>query len=105
VSLVRVGRGLPCSFSVSSSPASPHARASDVWDGTLSPQHGVSAVAPGRWAQEAVAEALEDVARILRRRPPGRVGGYVRPAVVRDEIIRQAIVNEAKRLYGQREMA
>ena len=29
----------------------------------------------------------------------------IRPADVRDEIIRQALVNEATRLYGQREVA
>ena len=29
----------------------------------------------------------------------------IRPADVRDEIIRQALVNEATRLYGTREMA
>lgn len=28
----------------------------------------------------------------------------IRPADVRDEIIRQALVNEATRLYGQREV-
>jgi hypothetical protein len=29
----------------------------------------------------------------------------IRPADVRDEIIRQALVNEATRLYGQKEIA
>ena len=58
-------------------------------------------MAPGPWTQKAVADALEDVARTLRRRPPVRVRGYVRPPVVRDEIIRQAMVNEATRLYGR----
>lgn len=57
------------------------------------------------WTPTDVAEALEDVARTRRRRPAVRVPVCVRPAVVRDETIRQAMVNEAKRLYGQREMA
>jgi hypothetical protein len=29
----------------------------------------------------------------------------IRPADVRDEIVRQAIINEATRLYGRREVA
>jgi hypothetical protein len=41
------------------------------------------------------------------RRAAWRKQGIVviRPADVHDEIIRQALVNEATRLYGQREMA
>jgi hypothetical protein len=41
------------------------------------------------------------------RRAAWRKQGIVviRPADVRDEIVRQALVNEATRLYGQREIA
>jgi hypothetical protein len=43
---------------------------------------------------------------VMRRAAWRRQGIVViRPADVRDEIIRQALVNEATRLYGQREVA
>ena len=42
----------------------------------------------------------------MRRAAWRRQGiAVIRPADVRDEIIRQAFVNEATRLYGQREVA
>jgi hypothetical protein len=42
----------------------------------------------------------------MRRAAWRRQGiAVIRPADVRDEIIRQALVNEATRLYGQREVA
>jgi hypothetical protein len=44
---------------------------------------------------------------LAMRRAAWRRQGIVviRPADVRDEIIRQALINEATRLYGQREVA
>jgi hypothetical protein len=41
----------------------------------------------------------------MRRAAWRRQGiAVIRPADIRDEIIRQALVNEATRLYGQREV-
>ena len=48
----------------------------------------------------------EDELFAMRRAAWRRQGiAVIRPADIRDEIIRQALVNEATRLYGQREVA
>jgi hypothetical protein len=48
----------------------------------------------------------EDELFAMRRAAWRRQGiAVIRPADVRDEIIRQALINEATRLYGQREIA